>query len=168
MKFYWFSVIFVFFRWFKKNSWLFPHFVHWFLLFSEYFWYFRNFSTFLNIFDIVFCHSHAPPRPRLNDAHMRQNVLERLPQMGEITLPTNYIDWNSKQLNLPPPTKERQEWPATSPRHPHYVLVRSDDTNQRLGKLSSYNVCNWSSSARAFLLFTTPESIIISSKNQII
>lgn len=66
---------------------------------------------------------------------MRQNVLDRIPQMGEITLPTNYLDWNSKQLNLPPPTKERNEWPSTSPRHPHYVLVRSDDANpQRLGK----------------------------------
>lgn len=98
----------------------------------------RKIFIFLNVNSLKKCLSKQKilfVRSRLNAAHMRQNVLERLPQMAEITLPTNYINWKSKQLILPPSTKQEHEWPATPPREPHYVLLRSDETTpQRLGK----------------------------------
>lgn len=56
--------------------------------------------------------------------------------MAEITLPTNYLDWKSRQLNLPfnvkgaqinrPLGRRDREFTADEP---HYVLIRSDDTN---------------------------------------
>lgn len=91
---------------------------------------------------------------------MRQNVLDRIPQMAEITVPTNYIDWKSRQLNLPSNTKEQNQWPANSPREPHYVLVRSDEAvPQRLGELMMTFLCflfSFFFAANLFLLSLEP------------
>lgn len=59
--------------------------------------------------------------------------------MAEITLPTNYLDWKSKQLSLPFNIKGAQivNSPGRRDRgfagveEPNYVLVRSDDANPR-------------------------------------
>lgn len=58
--------------------------------------------------------------------------------MAEITLPTNYLDWKSKQLSLPlsvrgaqitnPPGRRDRSFTADEP---NYVLLRSDDSNPR-------------------------------------
>lgn len=58
--------------------------------------------------------------------------------MAEITLPTNYLDWKSKQLSLPlnirgaqitKPTGRRDRGFHADEPTPHYVLVRSNDDN---------------------------------------
>lgn len=58
--------------------------------------------------------------------------------MAEITLPTNYLDWKTKQLSLPLNMRGAQitNSPGRSDRaftadEPNYVLIRSDDANPR-------------------------------------
>lgn len=71
---------------------------------------------------------------RLNNIQVQNDFLKQIPRMAEITLPTNYVDWKSKQLSLPINIKGAQ---ITSPpgrrdrgfsgvEEPHYVLVRGD------------------------------------------
>lgn len=69
---------------------------------------------------------------------MQNDFLKQIPRMAEITVPTNYLDWKSKQLNLPMNIKGVQltNMPGRRDRsftaeEPHYVLVRSDDTYPR-------------------------------------
>lgn len=59
--------------------------------------------------------------------------------MAEITLPTNFLDWKSKQLNLPSSvgfkkhgnSAGRREWPLLVD-EPNYVIVRNDEAIPRL------------------------------------
>lgn len=55
--------------------------------------------------------------------------------MAEITLPTNFIDWSTKQLNIPSNghsknhgnSTDRRKWPPLLlDDEPHYVIIRSD------------------------------------------
>lgn len=73
--------------------------------------------------------------------HVQHDFLKQIPRMAEITLPSNYLDWKSKELNLPPDSNiwnsvnlsGRRELPLTA-EEPHYILLRSDgDTPQHLG-----------------------------------
>lgn len=72
----------------------------------------------------------------LNNA--QKDLLRQIPRMTEISLPTNYIDWKSKQLNLPADTSiktarntpNHREWP-NSHEDPRYMLVRSEEPKTR-------------------------------------
>lgn len=69
---------------------------------------------------------------------MQSDFLKKVPRMAEITLPTNFIDWKSKQLNLPSNVRlqnqgnsaGQREWPLLVD-EPHYLIIRSDETKPR-------------------------------------
>lgn len=89
---------------------------------------------------------------RFNNIEVQNEFLKRIPHLADVTLPTNYLSWNSKQIgggssgNSPPlhskdVTKlaERADRGFGTAGVPHYMLVRNDDTNQRhMGILDQY------------------------------
>ena len=92
--------------------------------------------VFLLFFSLRFVFLCSPSR--LNNIQMQNDFLKQIPRMAEITLPTHYLDWKSKQLSLPnikgaqltnPPG--RRDHGFSSAEEPNYVLVRSDDANPR-------------------------------------
>lgn len=92
-------------------------------------------TSFFRVFSLRFFFV-APSR--LNNIQMQNDFLRQIPRMAEVTLPTNYLDWKSKQLSLPnikgaqltsPPG--RRDHGFTGAEEPHYVLVRSDDADPR-------------------------------------
>lgn len=73
---------------------------------------------------------------RLNNIQIQNDFLKQIPRMAEITLPTNYLDWKSKQLSLPnikgaQLTNTRRDHGFSGAEEPNYVLVRSDDDDPR-------------------------------------
>lgn len=94
------------------------------------------------VFCLTFLFFHS-----LNSA--QKDVLRQIPRMTEITLPTNYIDWKSKQLNLPGDTSiktarnspNHREWPKQT-EDPRYVLVRSEEPNTRQLGNEFYSLLN--------------------------
>lgn len=77
---------------------------------------------------------------RLNNARVQNEFLRQIPRMAEITVPTNYLDWKSKQLSLPINVRGAQITNSPGRRdrsftaeEPNYVLVRGDDANPHLG-----------------------------------
>lgn len=82
---------------------------------------------------------------RLNNMQVQNDFLKQIPRMAEITVPTNYLDWKSKQLSLPINVKSVQLTNSLGRRdrsfttdEPHYVLVRSDDTSPRHMGITCY------------------------------
>lgn len=74
---------------------------------------------------------------------MQSDFLKQIPRMAEITLPTSFIDWKSKQINLPTNFRPknhgnsagRREWPLLVD-EPHYVIIHSDEAKpQHLGTI---------------------------------
>lgn len=51
--------------------------------------------------------------------------------MAEVTLPTNYLDWKSKQMSTPLNGAPNQREPNFAAEEPHYLLVRSDQSSPR-------------------------------------
>ncbi|XP_031636645.1 uncharacterized protein LOC116349381 isoform X2 [Contarinia nasturtii] len=97
----------------------------------------------INFLRLYFCgpaYQNCMYDERLNNIQVQNDFLKQIPRMAEITLPTNYLDWKSKQLSLPlnirgaqitkPPGRRDRGITADEPT-PHYVLVRSDDANPR-------------------------------------
>lgn len=79
---------------------------------------------------------------RLNSIRVQNDFLKQIPRMAEITVPTNYLDWKSKQLNLPTDVginknvnlSGRREGPLYA-EEPNYVLLRTDELHPRhMGK----------------------------------
>lgn len=74
----------------------------------------------------------------MSNVRTQHDFLKDIPRMAEITVPSHYIDWKSKQLSLPSNSgyfnnsnvMGRREWPLTV-EEPHYVLVRTDEDNPR-------------------------------------
>lgn len=77
---------------------------------------------------------------RLNNIKMQNDFLKKFPRMAEITVPTNYLDWKSKQLSLPFDIKglNGRRDQAFAAEEPHYLLVRSDDANPRHLGITQY------------------------------
>lgn len=65
---------------------------------------------------------------------MQNELMKQIPHMAQVTIPTNYLDWKSKQLTLPLKSAAnsvgRRDRAFTAD-EPNYVLVRSDDPNPR-------------------------------------
>lgn len=87
---------------------------------------------------------------RLNNIQVQNEFLKQIPRMAEITLPTNYLDWKSKQMtsalnakgvtNTPMPGRRDL---SSATEEPRYMLIRSEDSSPRhmgitLHSLSSY------------------------------
>lgn len=79
---------------------------------------------------------------------MQHDFLKQMPRMSEITLPTNFIDWSTKQLNIPSNfdsknhgnSASRRVWPTLLVDEPHYVIIRSDEAKPRdLGIIFTLN-----------------------------
>lgn len=73
-------------------------------------------------------------RFRLNNIHMQNEFFKQIPHMAQVTLPTNYLDWKSKQLSVPLKSATNslgRRDRSFAADEPHYVLVRSDNTNPR-------------------------------------
>ncbi|XP_055304729.1 uncharacterized protein LOC129569660 isoform X3 [Sitodiplosis mosellana] len=96
----------------------------------------------INFLRLYFCgpgYQNCMYDDRLNNIQVQNKFLKQIPRMAEITLPTNYLDWKSKQLSLPVNVKGaqitsppgRRDRGFTGAEEPHYMLVRSDDTDPR-------------------------------------
>lgn len=79
---------------------------------------------------------------------MQHDFLKQIPRMAKITLPTNFIDWSTNQLNIPSNVHSknhgnsagRREWPSLLIDEPHYVIIRSDEAKPRhLGIIFTLN-----------------------------
>lgn len=72
---------------------------------------------------------------------MQHDFLKQIPRMADITLPSETIDWKSKQLHIPANSDiwnnmnlsgRREQF--LSAEEPHYIILRSDgETPQHLG-----------------------------------
>lgn len=101
---------------------------------------------FWSIFSLIFFFFHFDRSIfRLDNVDVKKDFLKQIPRMAEITVPSDFLDWKSKELNLPANQNlynrmnlsGKLELP-TVVNEPHYVLIRSDGENpQHLGKFQS-------------------------------
>lgn len=71
---------------------------------------------------------------RFNNIQVQNKFLKQIPRLADITLPTNYLDWKSKQLSLPLNLKDVARATGRHDRgfaadEPQYLLIRSDEEN---------------------------------------
>lgn len=73
-------------------------------------------------------------------AHAQHGLLEQIPRMADITLPSHSLDWKSNQIDLP---TDPNIWnnvklsdQSLYAEEPHYIIIRSDAKDpHHLGKL---------------------------------
>lgn len=80
---------------------------------------------------------------------MQHDFLKQIPRMGEIILPTNFIDWSTEQLNMPSNffsknhgnSAGQRKWPPPLlVDEPQYVIIRNDEAKRRhLGIIFTLN-----------------------------
>lgn len=82
---------------------------------------------------------------RLNNVQVQNEFLKQIPQLADLSAPTNHLDWKSKQISAPPNAKDvtklagRRDGSFGAANVPHYMLVRNADQNQRhMGILDRY------------------------------